>query len=132
MMVKDDANHAGKIQINDGKMRQEFADENGQTITCARPDLKVVWIILPVQGSYLEIPLTAKLPGHFIPIPLGAVSKRLVGQERVNGYDAEKYEVSVPVGRGLEKQTYPGGKIGPAHQDGVSGAAIFPGIQVHQ
>jgi hypothetical protein len=34
------------------------------------------------------------------------LGKRLVGQERLNGYDTEKYEVSVPVGRGLEKQTY--------------------------
>ena len=78
----------------------------GQTITIVRPDLKVVWVILPQQGSYMEIPLTAKLPGQFIQIPAQAMGKRLVGQERLNGYDTEKYEVSVPVGRGLEKQTY--------------------------
>jgi hypothetical protein len=81
-------------------------DEKGQTITIVRPDLKVVWVILPRQGSYLEMPLTKKLPGQFIQIPPQALGKRLVGQERVNGYDAEKYEVSVPVGRSLEKQTY--------------------------
>ena len=107
MMVKDDAKTMpGKIQVSDGKMRQEFADERGQTITIVRPDLKVVWVILPRQRSYMEIPLTKKLPGQFIQIPPQALGKRLVGQERVNGYDTEKYEVSVPVGRGLEKQTY--------------------------
>jgi hypothetical protein len=107
MLVKDDAKiMPGKIQVNNGKLRQEFADERGQTITIVRPDLKVVWVILPLQGSYMEIPLTSKLPGQFIQIPLQAVGKRLVGQERLNGYDTEKYEVSVPVGRGLEKQTY--------------------------
>ena len=107
MMVKDDAKvMPGKIQVSDGKMRQEFVDERGQTITIVRPDLKVVWVILPRQGSYMEIPLTTKLPGQFIQIPPQALGKRLVGQERVNGYDTEKYEVSVPVGRGLEKQTY--------------------------
>lgn len=107
MMVKDDAKiMPGKIQVSDGKLRQEFADEGGQTITIVRPDLKVVWVILPRQRSYMEIPLTTKLPGQFIQIPPQALQKRLVGQERLNGYDTEKYEVSVPVGRGLEKQTY--------------------------
>ena len=107
MMVKDDAKiMPGKIQVSDGKLRQEFADERGQTITIVRPDLKVVWVILPRQGSYMEILLTTKLPGQFIQIPPQALQKRLVGQERLNGYDTEKYEVSVPVGRGLEKQTY--------------------------
>jgi hypothetical protein len=107
MLVKDDAKvMPGKIYVHDGKMRQEFLDERGQTITIVRPDLKVVWVIIPHQGSYMEIPLTTKLPGQFIQIPPQAVGKRLGGQERVNGYDTEKYEVSVPVGRGLEKQTY--------------------------
>ena len=107
MLVKDDAKiMPGKIQVSNGKMRQEFLDEKGQTITIVRPDLKVVWVILPLQGSYMEIPLTTKLPGQFIQIPPQALQKRLVGQERLNGYDTEKYEVSVPVGRGLEKQTY--------------------------
>jgi hypothetical protein len=29
-----------------------------------------------------------------------------VGHEQLNGYDTEKYELSVPVGRRLEKQVY--------------------------
>ena len=107
MMVKDDVKTMpGKIYVSDGKMRQEFVDEQGQTITIVRPDQKVIWVILLRQQSYMEMPLTKKLPGQFIQIPPQAVGKRLVGPERVNGYDAEKYEVSVPVGRGLEKQTY--------------------------
>ena len=107
MLVKDDAKTMpGKIYVSDGKMRQEFVDEGGQTITIVRPDQKVVWVILPRQRSYMEIPLTTKLPGQFIQIPPQAVGKRLVGQERLNGFETEKFEVSVPVGRGLEKQTY--------------------------
>jgi len=107
MMVKDAAKvMPGKIYVHDGKMRQEFVDERGQTITIVRPDLKVVYVILPIQGTYIEIPLTPKLPGQFLQIPPGALGKRQVGQERLNGYDTEKYEVSVPVGRNLEKQTY--------------------------
>jgi hypothetical protein len=107
MLVKDDAKiMPGKIYVSAGKMRQEFADERGQTVTIVRPDLKVVWVILPRQGTYLETPLHTGLPGQFIQIPPRATGKRLVGQERLHGYDTEKYEVSVPVGRGLEKQTF--------------------------
>jgi hypothetical protein len=107
MLVKDDAKiMPGKIEFNNGKMRQEFTDERGQTITIVRPDLKVVWVILPRQGTYLEMPLTTKLPGQFLQIPPQAVGKRLVGQEKLNGYDTEKYEVSVPVGGRQERQTY--------------------------
>jgi hypothetical protein len=107
MMVKDAAKvMPGKIYVHDGKMRQEFSDERGQTITIVRPDLKVVYVILPRQGAYIELPLTQKLPGQFLQIPPGALGKHQVGQERLNGYDTEKYEVSVPVGRSLEKQTY--------------------------
>ena len=63
MMVKDAAKvMPGKIYVHDGKMRQEFLDEKGQTITIVRPDLKVVWVILPRQRIYMEIPLTPKLP----------------------------------------------------------------------
>jgi hypothetical protein len=107
MLVKDDAKvMPGKIYVHDGKMRQEFADERGETITIVRPDQKVVWVILPRQRTYMEFPLTTKLPGQFIQIPPQALGKRPVGQERLNGYDTEKYEVNVPVGRSLEKQTY--------------------------
>jgi hypothetical protein len=107
MLVKDDVKiMPGKIQVSNGKLRQEFTDARGQTITIVRPDLKLVWVILPLQGSYMEFPLTTKLPGQFIQIPPRAIGKRLVGQERLNGYDTEKYEVTVPIGRRLEKQTY--------------------------
>lgn len=107
MMVKDDTKAMpGKIYVSDGKMRQEFVDEKGETITIVRPDQKVVWVILPWQRNYMEMPLKTRLPGQFIQIPPQALQKRQVGQERVNGYDTEKYEVSVPVGGGLERQTF--------------------------
>ena len=107
MMVTDAGKTMpGKIYVSDGKMRQEFLDKGGQTVTIVRPDQKVVWVILPWQRIYLEAPLKTELPGQFIQIPPQALQKRRVGQERINGYEAEKYEVSVPVGRELEKQTY--------------------------
>ncbi len=106
MVVRDGAKLAlGRIFVQDGKMRQEFDDENGQTITIVRPDLKKVWVILTRKRSYLELPLKTRLPGQFIQIPPDALAKRLVGKETVNGYEAEKYEVTAPGGPGPERQT---------------------------
>jgi hypothetical protein len=107
MMVKDDAKlMPGKISVRGDMMRQEFVDESGQTITIVRPDKKVIWVILARERTYMEMPLKKKLPGQFIQIPPLATGKRLVGKERLNGYDTEKYEVSVPAGGGREQQTY--------------------------
>ncbi len=106
MVVRDGEKLAlGKIFVQDGKMRQEFNDEEGQTITIVRPDLKKVWVILPREHGYMELPLKTKLPGQFIQIPPDALAKRLVGKETVNGYEAEKYEVTAPGGLGPERQT---------------------------
>ena len=106
MMVRDGEKLAlGKIFVQDGKMRQEFNEEEGQTITIVRPDLKKVWVILPREQGYTELPLKTELPGQFIQIPPDALAKRLVGKETVNGYEAEKYEVTAPGGLGPERQT---------------------------
>ena len=132
MLVKDDdKTMPGKIYVSDGKMRQEFADERGQTITIVRPDQKVVWVILPRQENYMEIPLTTKLPGQFIQIPPETVGKTPGGQRTLNGYETEKYEVACPSGEPGKTDLLGGGQIGAAHEDGVPGAAFFHGIQQH-
>jgi outer membrane lipoprotein-sorting protein len=106
MVVKDgDKVMPGKIYVRDGWMRQEFNDESGQTITVVRPDKKVVWVITPSDRTYMELPLKAHLPGQFIQMPPDAVQKRPLGKETVNGYEAEKYQVAVRSGEGLEYQT---------------------------
>jgi hypothetical protein len=96
----------GRIFIKDGKMRQEFNDAEGQTITILCPDKKIVWVLLPRNRVYMEVPLKPKWPGQFIQIPPDARRKRLVGNERVSGYDAEKYEVAVAAREGLERQIF--------------------------
>lgn len=95
----------GKIYVRDGKMRQEFTDPDGQTVTIVRPDKKVVWVIIPQKRVYMEMPLKFRLPGQFIQMPVGALQKRQVGKDRVGGYETEKWEVAVPAGGSLEKQT---------------------------
>ena len=105
MMIKDGSKVVpGKIYVQDGKMRQEFSDAEGQTITIVRPDKKAIWFIMPRERAYVEMPLKKKLPGQFIQIPAEALSKRLVSKETVAGYEAEKYQVMVRGGGGPEIQ----------------------------
>ncbi|MCX5889596.1 MAG: DUF4412 domain-containing protein [Deltaproteobacteria bacterium] len=105
MMIKDGEKVVpGRIYVQDGKMRQEFSDAEGQTITIVRPDKKAIWFIMPQERAYVEMPLKKKLPGQFIQVPAEAQAKRLVGQETVAGYQAEKYQVTVREGGGPEIQ----------------------------
>ena len=96
----------GRIFVKEGKLRQEFIDEKGQTITILRLDKKLIWVILPLERNYMEVPLKPNWPGQFIQIPPDAKQKRLGGNERVLGYDAEKYEVAVSGREGLEQQIF--------------------------
>lgn len=105
MMIKEGGKVVpGKIYVQDGKMRQEFSDAEGQTITIVRPDKKAVWFIMSQERAYVELPLKKKLPGQFIQVPAEALAKHLVGKETVAGYEAEKYQVTVREGGGPEIQ----------------------------
>lgn len=107
MLVKDgDKIIPGRIFVQDGKMRQEFIDESGQTITIVRPDQKLIWVIIPREKTYIELPLRARLPGQFIQMPPNPINKRHLGRETVNGYEADKYQLAVQGGGGLEFQTF--------------------------
>jgi hypothetical protein len=108
MVLKDgDKTMPGKIYVQNGKMRQEFLDEEGQTVTIIRPDKKVVWVINPPERTYVEMPLKTKLPGQFLQIPPLALKKQKVGTETVNGYQTDKFEVTVRGGAsGQLRQTF--------------------------
>jgi|UniRef100_A0A7V6A5X9 outer membrane lipoprotein-sorting protein len=97
----------GKIYVKDGKMRQDFLDDRGQTITIVRRDKHRVWIIMPVNNSYVEMPLGVHLPGQFLQIPPEALSKRRVGSEKLDGYEVDRIEVTLPGGPlGTTRQTF--------------------------
>ncbi len=96
-----------KIYVKDNKMRQEFLDEQGHTITIVRRDKRLVWVILPWERTYVELPLGGRLPGQFLEIPPDAVSRRRVGAEEINKYLAERVAVTLPGGPGgLSRQTF--------------------------
>ncbi len=97
----------GKIYVKDGKMRQDFIDDRGQTITIVRKDKRRVWVIMPADNTYVEMPLGFHLPGQFLQIPPEAISKRQVCSEELNGYQVDRIEVTLRGGPlGTTRQTY--------------------------
>ena len=89
MMIKDgDRVVSGRIYVQDGKMRQEFTDAEGQTVTIVRPDQKVIWFIMPLERAYVEMPLKGKASGAVHPDSQGDPDQAPGGQrdgERLRG-----------------------------------------------
>ncbi len=97
---------SGRIYVKNGKMRQEFSDEDGQEITIIRPDKKVMWVVIPQERTYVEMPFTGRLPGQFLQMPVDVVTKRKVGTETVSGYLADRWEITTRGGAsGVTRQT---------------------------
>jgi hypothetical protein len=97
----------GKIYVKDGKMRQDFIDDRGQTITIVRRDKHRVWVILPIENTYVDMPLGIHLPGQFLQIPPEAISRRQVCSEELGGYKVDRIEVTLRGGPlGTTRQTF--------------------------
>jgi len=97
----------GKIFVKDGKMRQEFLDDRGHTVTVVRKDKSRIWVIMPYEKRYVEMPMGFTLPGQFLQIPPDAMSKRKVGTEEICGYQVDRLEVMLRGGpEGVTRQTF--------------------------
>lgn len=99
-MVLTDGGKAmpGKIYVKGDKMRQEFTDEHGQSVTIVRKDKKLVWVVMPQDRVYAEIPLKKEMPGQFLQFPDKTLKKQKVGTETVNGYATDRFQVVVSGG----------------------------------
>lgn len=96
MVLKDGGKiMPGKIHVKGDKMRQEFIDEDGQSVTIVRKDKKVIWVVMPQDRVYVEMPLKKDLPGQFLQLPKDCLKQRKVCTETVNGYPTERIQLTV-------------------------------------
>lgn len=88
----------GKVYVKGKKARHEIELRGQTSIQILRPDKKVLWVILPQQKAYMEMPLTQeahqKMLLHLTEKQKAEMKK--VGTETVNQYDCEKYEATLP------------------------------------
>ena len=82
----------GKVFVKGEKERVEVSSPKGAGVIILRRDKKVILMLQPGQKSYTEMPLVQKDMANSFYFPGEGVTKRLLGTETLNGYEAEKYE----------------------------------------
>jgi len=86
----------GKIAVSPDRYRLEMALEGQRQVMIARFDKRVVWMLMPEERMYVEMPLAAEageaLSGRD---PTQKVERQLVGSETVSGHPTKKYKVTV-------------------------------------
>lgn len=85
----------GKVFVKGDKMRNEINMDGQTNITITRPDKKVVWVAMPQQKMYMEMPLSDKMQQQIaLKDPEVRARMKHLGTETVNGYECDKYEMS--------------------------------------
>ena len=88
----------GKIFFTKDKVRME----TGQVITITRMDKNIMWMLMPDEKMYMEMPMPSqnivagkdKMPGE--------IERKLVGKEAVDGKMADKYRIVYELGNKKE------------------------------
>lgn len=88
----------GKLYVKGDKARMEGNTSMGPSVSILRLDQRVMWILLPGQKTYMEMPIDKAAFDQALKLPENQVTKKLLGTETLHGYETEKYETVVNVG----------------------------------
>jgi hypothetical protein len=84
------------VNAKDDRWRFEFAQpQGGASIIIVRMDRHSSWLILSKRRQYLEVPIAREHQLAVSETMEGEVSRELVGDEMLNGYPTELFEVTV-------------------------------------
>ena len=84
------------VNAKDDRWRFEFAQpQGGASIIIVRMDRRSSWLILSKRRQYLEVPIAKDHQLAVSETMEGEVSRELVGDETLNGYPSELFEVTV-------------------------------------
>lgn len=87
----------GKVYVKGNKARNEITTGGQTSIQILRPDKNVLWVIIPQQKAYMEMPLTQEAQEKIL-LNLTEKQKaqmKKLGTETVSNYDCEKYETTM-------------------------------------
>jgi hypothetical protein len=87
----------GKVYVKGNKARHEIEIAGKTAIQILRPDKNLLWIIIPQQKAYMEMPLTLEAQQKIL---LNVTEKqkakmKKVGTETINNYKCDKYETTM-------------------------------------
>jgi len=92
------------VNAKDDRWRFEYAQpQRGASIMIVRMDKQHSWLILSKRRQYLEVPIVAD---HVLTVREtmdGEVSREFVGDETLNGYPTELFEVTVAEGGHIQQ-----------------------------
>ena len=86
----DGRQFSGRISVSGDKMRMDMP---GAT-TITRMDKKVVWVVIPGQGIYMEQPFDSRNVAAVQEKIPGEVERVYLGEEMINDRIAKKYKVT--------------------------------------
>lgn len=93
--------YTSKTYIKGMKYRMEMSGQPQFTIV--RQDKNVMWMVMPAQKSFIEMPFEPKQKPRVDAKPAGEVSRKLLGSETTDGHPTQKYEVTVKEGNKTER-----------------------------
>jgi hypothetical protein len=92
------------VNAKDDRWRFEFAQpQEGASIIIVRMDLRSSWLILSKRRQYAEVPIAKE---HLLAVSetmAGELSRELVGDQMLNGYPTELFEVTVTENEGTQQ-----------------------------
>jgi len=85
-----------KVYVRDNLQRMEMTSGGRQSVMILRGDKKVVWMLMPENRLYVEMPLD---PRRDVLPPFSGpgikTEKELLGEDNVDGHPAKKYHVNI-------------------------------------
>ena len=92
------------VNAKDDRWRFEFAQpQGGASIIIVRMDRRSSWLILSKWRQYLEVPIARDHQLAVSETMEGELSRELVGEQTLNGYPTELFEVTVAGNEGTRQ-----------------------------
>jgi hypothetical protein len=87
----------GKVYVKGQKARHEIKIAGQTNIQILRPDKNLIWVVIPQQKAYMEMPLTRESQEKmFLNVTEKQKAKmKKVGTETVNNFACDKYETTL-------------------------------------
>jgi hypothetical protein len=84
-----------RMYAKGAKQRMEASEEGQKVINIIRADKKVMWMLMPDEKMYMEMPLNSKKEDIASKLndPNVKVEKKLLADETVDGHPSKKYHV---------------------------------------
>lgn len=100
LMAENGEKQRGKIYIKGEKYRIQRQGDPEYIIL--RHDKNVMWVVVPDEKVYVEMPLDPKKTPKIQEKNPGEISRKLIGPEVIDGHPTNKYEITVKEGSRTE------------------------------